>query len=60
MGQIQRLMKGGVRIACSIQHSRRGGGEGGAFKFRPYESASEAAGDHQNHTRFMATRVKLR
>ena len=28
---------------------------GGIFKFRPYESASEAVGDHHNHAKFMAT-----
>ena len=48
-----------VLFAC-IMHSVLGGG-GGVWghatpgKLLPYESASEAIGDHNNHAQFMAT-----
>ena len=51
---------GAVHLVCSCpcmyntQCSRRGGG---AFKFKPYESASEPVTDHHNHTRLMTNGV---
>ena len=49
-----------VYAARAYNAQRSIGGSGGMlprkiFSFRPYESASEAVGDHHNHAKFMAT-----
>ena len=53
-GQIQRLKKvggGGAYIECGVDAAHIAHSVlGGLGKFRPYESASEAVGDHHNHT----------
>ena len=46
-------------FVCAYNRQRSRGIWGHALpgkfvKFRPYESASEAVGDHHNHTKFMA------
>ena len=44
-----------------IVHSVLGGSRTcSPWKFRPYESASEAVGDHHNHAKFMATGMLLK
>ena len=54
---------GAVRVVlcflcvCSTRHFWGGWGHAPPWKFRPYLSASEAVGNHQNYTKFMATQV---